>query len=258
MSVGVIGYGTVGQATASLFRRAVIYDPPKGFTDPSPLRSCRVIFLCVPTPTTLGGRCDLSAVHEAVRQVAPLLSDSQVIAVRSTVPPGTVRQLQEEFPNTHFAANPEFLRAHRLEEDTHSPWRVVIGADSVYTRQTLFQTYYGRLKRRVPYLVTDSVTAEFIKYAANCFLATKITYAREIRRAARRIGVRYGDVVRGLGLDPRIGDGDEWWLEGLTDECLPKDLEAFVNLLREWQTERGLLETVLSLRDRDLTQQEAR
>jgi UDP-glucose 6-dehydrogenase len=93
---------------------------------------------------------------------------------------------------------------------------VVIGADTVYSRQVLLSLYNSRLGRRAAYVVTDSVTAEFIKYAANCFLATKITYAQEIRKAARRIGAHYDDVVRAVGMDPRIGPGDEWFLDAST------------------------------------------
>ena len=181
-----------------------------------------------------------------------LSSNKHVLVIRSTVPPGTVRQLQEGFPNTHLASNPEFLRAHRLEEDSLRPSRVVIGADTAYSRQRLLKLYHSRLGRGVPYVITDSVTAEFIKYAANCFLATKITYAQEIRKATHHIGTHYEDVVRAVSLDPRIGPGDEWFLDGLNDECLPKDLEAFISLLRSWSTDSRLLETVYDLKDKPL------
>ncbi len=250
--MGIVGYGTVGRATASLFRDVAIYDPYQGYDDLASLADRDVVFVCVPTPNRPDGHCDLSAVYDAVRRVVPRLSERQVVAIRSTVPPGTARRLQEAFPNTHFAANPEFLRAHRLEEDAKRPSRVVIGADTVFARQSLLRAYHSCFRDRVPYLVTDSLTAEFIKYAANCFLATKILYARELRRAAKRLGVSFGDVVMALGLDPRIGGGEEWWLEGLQDECLPKDLEAFVHFLRSRGIERELLETLLRLRDSTL------
>lgn len=245
-SVGIIGYGSVGRATELLFKKAVIFDPPKGYDDPTQLQKCPVSFVCVPTPTGRDGRCDLRLVHDAVKSVAPLLSDSQVLAIRSTVPPGTARQLQEEYSNTHIASNPEFLRSHRLKEDALRPFRVVIGGDSVYARQLLLRTYHSRLTRRVPYIVTDSITAELIKYIANSFLSVKISYAHQIRRAAARLGADYDEVVRAVGLDPRIGSGDEWFLDRLDDECLPKDLRAFVSLLRSWNTERWLLEAVLA------------
>lgn len=244
MPVGIIGHGTVGQATARLFGDVVIYDPPKGYDGTSTLQHCQIVFVCLPTPTTSDGRCDLTEVYQALGVITPQLSESQVVAVRSTVPPGTVRQLQKAFPNTPFVSNPEFLRAHRAEEDSLQPSRVVIGGDSVYARQVLLRAYHARLKRRVPYLVTDSVTAELIKYAANGYLATKIAYARQIRAAAERIGANYDEVVRALSADSRIGGGEEWWLDGLHDECLPKDLEAFVNLLRSWQIDARLLATV--------------
>ncbi len=252
-TVGIVGHGTVGQATALLFKDVAVYDPPKGHTDVSVLARCPVSFVCVPTPTLPDGRCDLSSVYDAVSQVAPTLSDKQLLAIRSTVPPGTIRQLQEAYPNTPFASHPEFMRAHRLSDDTLRPSRVVIGADTVYTRQMLLKTYHSRLGRRVSYVVTDSVTAEFIKYAANCFLATKITYAQELRKAARRIGAHYDEVVRAVSLDPRIGGGDEWFLDRLDDHCLPKDLEAFVSLLRGWRTDRRLLETIRHLKDEALS-----
>ena len=248
-TVGIVGDGTVGRATALLFEHVAIYDPPKGHTDLTELARCPVSFVCVPTPTLTSGRCDLSAIYGAVSRVAPILSDKQVLVIRSTVPPGTVRRLQEEYPNTHLASNPEFLRAHRLEEDSRNPSRVVIGADTVYSRQLLLKLYRSRLEGRESYVVTDSVTAELIKYVANCFLATKITYALEIREAARRIGANYDDIARGVGLDPRIGSGEEWFLGGLNDECLPKDLDAFISILRSWHADSRLLEAVRQLKD---------
>ena len=247
MLIGIIGYGTVGQATARLFEDVAICDPPKGYDEVSALQRCEVIFACLPTPTTADGRCDLTHVYDALDSIAPQLSHGQVVAVRSTVPPGTVRRLQGAFPNTHFVSNPEFLRAHRLEEDALRPRRVVIGGDSVYARQVVLRAYHSRLGREVPCLVTDSVTAEFIKYAANAFLATKIVFGREIRVAAQRLGIDYHDVVRAMSLDPRIGGGEEWWLEGLHDECLPKDLVGFITWLRSRQIDRELLETVSKL-----------
>jgi len=247
----------VGQATARLFKGAVIYDPPKGYRDPSVLAGCRVVFVCVPTPTLPDGRCDLSLLYGAIGDIAGHLNKDQVVAVRCTVPPGTTRQLQEAFAQAHFAANPEFVRAHRATEDALWPSRVVIGADSDYSRQMLLDIYRSRLGERASYVVTDSVTAEFIKYAANCFLATKILYGRLIRKAAQRLGADYEDVVRSLALDSRIGGGEEWWLESLQDECLPKDLTAFVNLLRRWRTERRLLETALEIKNEGLARERA-
>lgn len=251
MRVGIVGYGIVGQATAQLFKNAAVYDPPKGYTDPSVLDRCPLVFLCVPTPSLPNGACDLSMVHQAISQIAGHIKENQVVAVRSTVPPGTVRQLQETFVHAHFAANPEFLRADHLEEDALRPKRVVIGADIAYSQQLLLKAYRARLRDRVPYVLTDSLTAEFIKYVANTFLATKIAFAGEIRNAARRLGAHYHDVVHAVGLDPRIGGGDEWWLDGLRDECLPKDISAFVSLLRAWRSEGRLLTTVLASEDLD-------
>ncbi|MFQ6019923.1 MAG: hypothetical protein ACE5KW_04125 [Dehalococcoidia bacterium] len=258
MRVGVVGYGTVGQATARLFNGAAVYDPLKGYADASALDRCQVVFICVPTPTLPGGECDLSLVYGSISEISPHIDEDRVVAIRSTVPPGTVRQLQETFAHAHFASTPEFLRADYMEQDALQPSRVVIGADTAYSQQVLLKAYRSRLRDRVPYVVTDSLTAEFIKYVANCFLATKISYAREIRTAARRLGAHYDDVVQAVGLDPRIGSGDEWWLEGLRDECLLKDLSAFVKLLRGWRSDGRLLTTVLASQDMDLAGQKAK
>ncbi|HEY8490679.1 MAG TPA: hypothetical protein VIO14_06770 [Dehalococcoidia bacterium] len=234
--MGVVGYGVVGQATAHLFGGAAVYDPAKGFDDPAVLADCPVIFLCVPTPT-VHGRNDLSLLHHALAALAPVLREGQVLAVRSTVLPGTMRALGARYPRLRFAANPEFLRSHRAFQDALRPYRTVVGADDPGTAEAVVRAYRARLPADTPFVVTDSVSAELIKYAANAFLATKIAYAHEVWAAAQRLGADYGAVSTALGLDPRIGAGEELVVDpddpGFSDECLPKDLAAFVTFLAE-------------------------
>ena len=103
----------IGKATASVFPETVVYDPLKGYPDPSPLGTCDVIFLCVPTPT-VSGRQDISIVEQALEWIAPSLRPDQVVAIRSTVLPGTTQQLQERHPHLGLAHNPEFLRSKGL------------------------------------------------------------------------------------------------------------------------------------------------
>jgi UDPglucose 6-dehydrogenase len=233
MKVGVIGYGIIGQATASLFQNVVVYDPYKGYHDTSVLSNCDLVFVCVPTPT-VNGHSDLTTLQTVLGEVIPQLSD-QVVCIRSTTLPGTTRNFQQRWPQTAFAYNPEFLRAHCAFEDAIKPYRVVVGVDAKWIGDIIVEAY--RTSRTcIPRLImTDSTTAEMIKYAANCFLAMKITYANEIFDACNALGINYEQVRQGISLDPRIGDGDELTVNpdyrGFRDECLPKDLDAFISFL---------------------------
>jgi len=160
-----------------------------------------------------------------------------VVCIRSTVLPGTTRKLQQSCPQTAFAYNPEFLRAHRAFKDVIKPYRVVIGADDKVIRDRVADAYRAS-RAHIPRLViTNSITAEMIKYAANCFLAMKITYANEIFDVCKALGINYEQVRQGISLDPRIGNGDELVVDpsyrGFRDECLPKDLDAFISFLTE-------------------------
>lgn len=234
--IGVVGYGVVGQATAYLFGGAAVYDPAKGFSDPRVLADCTVVFLCVPTPT-VHGRNDQSLLDEALAALLPVLQNGQVLALRSTVLPGTVRALQARYPFLRLTSNPEFLRAHRAFADATRPYRVVIGADDPAAAEAVAHAYRRRLPPETPFVLTDSMTAELIKYASNVYLAAKISYAHEIWEAALRLSADYEAIREAMGLDPRIGPGDELAVDpdhlGFDDECLPKDLTAFATFLDE-------------------------
>lgn len=238
MKVGIIGYGIIGQATASLFQDVVIYDPFKGYHDTSALNKCTLVFVCVPTPT-VDGRNDLTALQTVLTELIPQLSD-QVVCIRSTILPGTTRGFQQCWPQTAFAYNPEFLRGHCAFEDALKPHRVVVGADAKWIGEIVADAYRASRACIPQLIITDSITAEMIKYAANCFLAMKITYANEIFDACNALGVDYEQVRQGVSLDPRIGNSDELSINpnsrGFRDECLPKDLDAFISFI----TEQGL------------------
>jgi len=248
MKIGVVGYGIIGQATASLFQDVVIYDPCKGYHDTSVLGNCALVFVCVPTPT-VNGRNDLTILQTVLTKLIPHLS-GQVVCIRSTILPGTTRSLQQRWPQTAFAFNPEFLRAHHAFEDALNPHRVVISADTKWIGDVVADAYRASRARITKLIITDSITAEMIKYASNCFLAMKITYANEIFDACNALGVDYEQVRQGMSLDPRIGDSDELDINpngrGFRDECLPKDLDAFISFL----TERGFpLQIFNTIRD---------
>jgi len=228
--IAIAGYGVVGQATASLFQSVAIYDPPRGWDDPSIVKGCSLTFICVPTPT-VSGENDLSQLYRTIDHLAPYMGDGHIVTIRSTVLPGTVRRLHGEYPRLHFASNPEFLRRHRAFLDVLQPYRVIIGADVPAVGHQLMKLYRNRLGDKTPVVLTDSVTAELIKYASNCFLAMKISFAEELHELCLKLDVQYKTVAEAMALDPRIGGGEELLREdgqrGFIDECLPKDLECF-------------------------------
>lgn len=254
--VGIVGYGIVGQTVAHLFKKVVIYDPPKGWNDPLALGGCPVIFICLPTPT-IDGRNDLGTILSTLDVLAPYLAPECILAIRSTVLPGTTRRLQQEYQGLHFASNPEFLRGHLAFHDVLNPYRIIIGADTPWVGQYLEQFYQSRLGNKVPVVVTDSVTAEVIKYASNSFLAMKISFAEELRELCQKLGVEYGMVAEGMAFDPRIGGGEELFRgdgnRGFTDECLPKDLESFVTFVQEWGHPGTMLKATQAVNTRILS-----
>ncbi len=251
--VGVVGCGIVGQATAYLFDSQVIHDPPKGYHNLAALTDCPVIFMCLPTPF-IAGRNDLGVFYSALEDLIPQLQPDQVVAIRSTILPGTVRNLQQRYKVAHFASNPEFLRAHRAFRDALDPYRVVIGADTKWAQERLLEVYKTKLGTNVNFVVTDSITAEVIKCASNCYLAMKISYANEIYDVCLKLDVDYNHVGTGLALDPRIGDGDELMVRaearGFDDECLPKDLTAFTGFVQKLGCPATLLKATAEVNGR--------
>ena len=211
-----------------------------------------VVMLAVGTPSRRGdGYADLSFVYEAARQVADMLDGYTVIATKSTVPVGTGREIgrimRERRPDAAFdiVSNPEFLRQGSAIDDFMRPDRVIVGVEAVRA-QTLMRALYRPLFLiETPVLFTSLETAELIKYAANCFLATKITFINEIAELCERIGADVQDVAKGMGLDGRIG---RYFLHagpGFGGSCFPKDAAAFARIAEEAGVPCGIVEAVL-------------
>ena len=176
------------------------------------VEGAEAVFIAVGTPSRRGdGHADLSYVFAAAEAIGHALSDYAVVVTKSTVPVGTGREvaavLRRTRPQAGFdvASNPEFLREGSAIEDFMRPDRVVIGADSERARNVMRQLYRPLYLIETPMLFTDIETAELIKYAANAFLATKITFINEIADLCERVGADVQDVARGIGLDGRIG-----------------------------------------------------
>ena len=211
-----------------------------------------VIMLAVATPGRRGdGHADLSFLFQAAREVAGALEGYTVVATKSTVPVGSGREIariiRERRPDAAFdvVSNPEFLRQGSAVGDFMRPDRVVVGVESERARAVMRTLYRPLLLIETPVLFTSLETAELTKYAANCFLATKITFINEIADLCERLGADVQDVANGIGLDGRIG---QYFLHagpGFGGSCLPKDAAAFVRIAEEAGAPSAIVDAVV-------------
>ena len=214
------------------------------------------VFIAVGTPSRRGdGHADLSYVFAAAEAIGRALSGPAVVVTKSTVPVGTGYRVAEILRGTRpragveVAANPEFLREGSAIADFMRPDRVVIGADSERARAVLRQLYRPLYLIETPMLFTDVATAELIKYAANAFLATKITFINEIADLCEALGADVQDVARGIGLDGRIGRKFLHAGPGFGGSCFPKDCRALVRTAGEAGAGLAIVETVLRVNE---------
>ena len=219
------------------------------------------VFIAVGTPSRRGdGHADLSYVFAAAKEIGRALAETRtgdytVVVTKSTVPVGTGREvaaiLSRVCPPARFdvASNPEFLREGSAIGDFMRPDRVVIGTNSEPARAVMRQLYRPLFLIETPMLFTDIETAELIKYAANAFLATKITFINEIADLCERVGADVQDVARGIGLDGRIGRKFLHAGPGFGGSCFPKDCTALVRTAREAEAELSIVETVLQVNE---------
>lgn len=225
-------------------------------TELAPVQTADAVFIAVGTPSRRGdGHADLSFVYAAARQLAPLLSASTVIVTKSTVPIGTgdevERILREMRPDiaVPVVSNPEFLREGAAIQDFKHPDRIVVGTDDERARDVLSDIYRPLYLNAAPILFTDRRTAELIKYAANSFLATKITFINEVADLCEQVGANIQQVARGIGLDNRIGGKFLHAGPGYGGSCFPKDALALIKTAQDHGTSLRIVETVVSVND---------
>ncbi len=209
------------------------------------------VFIAVGTPSRRGdGHADLSFVYEAAREIAAALRGYTAVITKSTVPVGTGRAVEriirELRPSADFdmVSNPEFLREGSAINDFMRPDRVVIGAESERARELVRRLYRPLYLIETPILFTGLETAELIKYAANSFLAMKVSFINEIADLCERLGTDVQDVARGIGLDGRIGRKFLHAGPGYGGSCFPKDTEALARIAEEAGAPVRLVETV--------------
>ncbi|MBI1209040.1 MAG: nucleotide sugar dehydrogenase [Azospirillum sp.] len=223
------------------------------------------VFIAVGTPSRRGdGHADLSYVYSAAEEIARGLTGYTVVVTKSTVPVGTGREVERIIrqvrPDAQFdvASNPEFLREGSAIGDFLRPDRVVIGTESEAAREVMRRLYRPLYLIETPIVMTGLETAELIKYAANSFLATKITFINEIADLCEAVGADVHDVARGIGLDGRIGRKFLHPGPGYGGSCFPKDTLALVRTAQTKGAPLRIVETVVEVNDKRKRQMAAR
>jgi len=223
---------------------------------PAAVGEADAVFIAVGTPSRRGdGHADLSYVYAAAREIAGALRGFTVVITKSTVPVGTgdevERLIREANPAADIvvASNPEFLREGAAIRDFKFPDRIVVGTDDERARKLIGEIYRPLSLNQGPLMFTGRRTAELIKYAANAFLATKITFINEIADLAEKVGADVQEVARGIGMDNRIGPKFLHAGPGFGGSCFPKDTRAILKIAQDHDVPLRIIEAVLAVND---------
>jgi UDPglucose 6-dehydrogenase len=221
-----------------------------------PVAEADAVFIAVGTPSRRGdGHADLSYVYAAAREIAAAIKGYTVIITKSTVPIGTgdevERIVHEARPGAEFAvvSNPEFLREGAAIQDFKHPDRIVVGTDDERARGVVAELYRPLYLNQAPMVYTSRRTAELVKYAANAFLATKITFINEIADLCEKVGADVQEVARGIGLDKRIGSKFLNAGPGFGGSCFPKDTRALIKTAQDYDAPLRIVEAVNAVND---------
>lgn len=220
------------------------------------IRDADAVFIAVGTPARRGdGHADLSFVYAAAKEIAGALTKKAVIVTKSTVPVGTGDEITRILADngapegTSVASNPEFLREGAAIRDFKIPDRIVVGAEDEFAREVLREVYRPLFLNKAPILFTGRRTAELIKYAANAFLATKISFINEIADLCEAVGADVQEVSRGIGLDNRIGPKFLHAGPGYGGSCFPKDTLALLQTAEKEQVGMRIVNSVVEVND---------
>jgi len=214
----------------------------------SAVKGREFVYLCVPTPQGADGRADLSFVEAAAREIGPHLERGAVVVNKSTVPVGSTLLVEEAIGRTDISvvSNPEFLREGSAVSDFLNPDRVVIGAEDRDAASRVAALYLGV---RAPILITDPASAETCKYAANAFLATKISFANAVAAVCEAAGADVADVLMGIGYDSRIGHQFLNPGPGWGGSCFPKDTKAMIAIAEDAGYDFAFLKGVIDVNE---------
>src|ERR1700742_5230238 len=222
----------------------------------APVAAADAVFIAVGTPSRRGdGHADLTYVYAAAKEIAAALSGFTVVVTKSTVPVGpgdeVERIIRETRPDADVAvvSNPEFLREGAAIQDFKHPERIVVGLTEERAKPVMTAVYRPLYLNQAPILYTGRRTAELIKYAANAFLATKITFINEVADLCEKVGADVQEVARGIGLDNRIGSKFLHAGPGFGGSCFPKDTSALLKIAQDHDTQLRLVEAVAAVND---------
>jgi UDPglucose 6-dehydrogenase len=220
------------------------------------VREADAVFIAVGTPSRRGdGHADLSYVYAASREIAAAVDGFTVVITKSTVPVGTgdevERLIRETNPSADVAvaSNPEFLREGAAIRDFKFPDRIVVGTHDERARKVISEIYRPLYLNKAPVIFTSRRTAELTKYAANAFLATKITFINEIADLAEKVGADVQEIARGIGLDNRIGSKFLHAGPGFGGSCFPKDTRALIKTAQDHDAPMRIVEAVLAVNE---------
>ena len=243
MKIGILGQGYVGTAVKEIFKKHFkdikYYD--KYFIEKSNVTSFEelalisdIIFLCLPTPMMSNGKCDISIIEKELSRLNELAAKSPItIVIKSTIPPGTTQSFNQKFSNLSIIFNPEFLTELNFIEDFKNQDRIILGGDS--NQCTEITKIYNEVFPNIPIVNTSSQNAEMVKYVTNIFLATKVSFANEVKNICDQLDVDYDKIIKIAKMDKRLGDS-HWNVpgpdgkKGFGGSCFPKDINALIYL----------------------------
>ena len=243
MKIGIVGQGYVGTAVKTVFEKhydVETYDLDRDKCSVDYLEDIvelsNIIFVCVPTPMKKDGSCDTSIVEGVVNEIDDVDITDKIVAIKSTIPPGTTNRLNKECKNISVIFNPEFLTEANFIDDFKNQNRIIIGGERPST--TKLRQVYSLAFPNAKIVKTGSITAEMVKYFTNTFLATKVSFANEMYQICGRLGIDYDKVVEYSTYDERLGKS-HWAVPGpdghygFGGSCFPKDINALLDVCRE-------------------------
>src|SRR5210317_107596 len=254
--IGIIGQGFVGNAVYQKFRKyynVLTYDivSEKGNSTFDKLeRTCRTIFVCLPTPMNSDGSCNVSIIEEVLEKLN--YKGFHEVVIKSTIPPGTTQRLNEKFDGLDIVFNPEFLTERNAVKDYENQNRIILGGPRPST--TKLRRIFSKVFPNAHIIKTDSTHAEMVKYLTNTFLSVKVSFANEIYQLCEALEIDYDKVVEYATYDERLGDS-HWNVPGHDGDfgfgghCFPKDLSAIIYLTRELNTENNVLKATQKTND---------
>ena len=255
MTIGVIGMGYVGTALKESFKsyhKIETYDLEDSLSSCNSINTLisktQIIFLCVPTPMNKNGSCDLSIVEGIISEIDSCINNesNKIIVIKSTVPPGATEKLNNTYDKFDIIFNPEFLTEANFIEDFKNQNRIILGGLKAITDK--IKQIYIEIFPKAKIIETDSTHAEMVKYFANTFLATKVSFANEMKMICDKLDVDYNKVVEYAIYDDRLGNS-HWSVPGpdgklgFGGSCFPKDINALIHVASKLGVEPKLLKS---------------